>query len=49
MSVSAIILMLAAMVILWGGLAVATVYLLKHPTPFDAGADDGPGPTSGGA
>ena len=49
MSAPAIILMICAMVILWGGLAVAAVYLFKHPTPFDAGGTDGETePTSGG-
>lgn len=31
MSTSAIIMMVAAIVVVWGGLAFATVFLLRHP------------------
>ncbi|RRD47139.1 methionine/alanine import family NSS transporter small subunit [Tessaracoccus sp. OH4464_COT-324] len=31
MSVSAIIMLIAAIVIVWGGLAFAIIFLLKHP------------------
>lgn len=31
MSVSAIIMMILAMLLVWGGLAVSVIHLMKHP------------------
>jgi hypothetical protein len=39
-SLAAIILMVLAIVILWGGLAVATAFLVRRPLP-DVDGDDG--------
>lgn len=48
MSASALVLMILAIVLVWGGLAVATIYLMKHVTPFDeAEREDELGAASG--
>lgn len=34
MTVAAIVMMIIAMIILWGGFAAATRFLIAHPGPF---------------
>lgn len=39
MTTTAIIMMIVAILVVWGGLAVAIVYLMRHPLEEDAGSD----------
>jgi hypothetical protein len=39
MTTTAIIMMLVAILVVWGGLTVAVVYLLRNPLQEDAGGD----------
>ena len=42
MSPEAVILMILAIILVWGGLAVATRFLITHPLPPDEDDDAGP-------
>jgi hypothetical protein len=39
MTITAIVMMLVAILVVWGGLALAVVYLLRNPLQEDAGGD----------
>ncbi len=44
MTLLAIVFMLLAMVIIWGGLVVAITFLARHPLDDDGAGPDEPGP-----